>query len=80
MGEYVRSVTTVVPASEARGWAAVRELQGGEHLRAAKLHLGLLGAISTMTLEVMPMWKSAATYYNTRWGEMKGRGGEGEEG
>ena len=66
MGEYVRSVTTVVPANESSGWAAVRVLEGGEKLRAVKLHLGLLGAISSMTLEVTPMWKRAASLYNTR--------------
>ncbi|CAI5530159.1 unnamed protein product [Closterium sp. Naga37s-1] len=65
MGEYVRGVRVVVAGDEASGWVGVREVSGGDELLAARLHLGLLGAISKMTLEVYPMWKREVTYYNT---------------
>ncbi|CAI5512779.1 unnamed protein product [Closterium sp. Naga37s-1] len=65
MGEYVRGVRVVVAADEASGWVGVREVSRGDELLAARLHLGLLGAISKMTLEVYPMWKREVTYYNT---------------
>ncbi|CAI5473213.1 unnamed protein product [Closterium sp. Yama58-4] len=65
MGEYVRGVRVVVATDEASGWVGVREVSGGDELLAARLHLGLLGAISKMTLEVYPMWKRQIVFYNT---------------
>ena len=66
MGQYVTSATVIVADSPAYGWASRRVLSSGNYLNAARLHLGLLGAVSTMTLEVYPMWKRQAVMYNTR--------------
>ncbi|KAL3679391.1 hypothetical protein R1sor_022347 [Riccia sorocarpa] len=60
MYEYVKEIRLVVPASEEDGYAKVINLVAGvddEILNAARLSLGVLGVISTVTLELQPMFK-----------------------
>jgi len=51
--EYVIAMTLVTPATPAEGFAMVRELATGDpDLNAARVHLGVLGVVSTVTLQV----------------------------
>eukprot|EP00897_Mesotaenium_endlicherianum_P003541 jgi/Mesen1/3214/ME000186S02507 len=74
MGEYVRSMTVVVPDTEVNGWASLKTLAGGDDILAGRLHLGLLGVISTLTFELVPNFKRGATFYQTNASVYKGEG------
>ncbi|XP_002986098.2 L-gulonolactone oxidase 3 [Selaginella moellendorffii] len=60
--DYVSGITIVVPASREQGYAKVIKLgKSSPDLNAAKLSIGVLGAISTVTLDVEPMFKRSIT-------------------
>ena len=60
--EYVHAVRLVTPASAAEGWATVREIDIADpDLDAARVHLGVLGVVSTVTLQVEPQFKRSVT-------------------
>lgn len=62
--EYVTSVRTVVPASVKEGYAKVRTFteKNPKELAACKVHLGLLGIFSHVTLEIEPLFKRGITF------------------
>lgn len=56
--EYVTEMTLVVPAPASQDYARVVTLrEGDEDLKAARVSLGVLGVISTVTLQVKPLFK-----------------------
>ncbi|MCO5580335.1 hypothetical protein L7F22_034201 [Adiantum nelumboides] len=60
--DYVVGMRIIVPASKAEDFAKVVELvEGDADLDAARLSLGVLGAISTVTFQLEPMFKRSVT-------------------
>ncbi|EFJ09130.1 hypothetical protein SELMODRAFT_130502 [Selaginella moellendorffii] len=60
--EYVVGISLVVPAKKEEGYAKVVKLTSSdEDLNAAKLSIGVLGAISQVTFAVEPMFKRSVT-------------------
>lgn len=56
--DYVVGMRLIVPAAEEEGYARIVDLhEGDEDLNAARLSLGVLGAISTVTFQLEPMFK-----------------------
>ncbi|MCO5580331.1 hypothetical protein L7F22_034197 [Adiantum nelumboides] len=60
--DYVVGMRIIVPASKEEGFAKVVELvEGDADLDAARLSVGVLGAISTVTFQLEPMFKRSVT-------------------
>ncbi|XP_024540872.1 L-gulonolactone oxidase 3 [Selaginella moellendorffii] len=60
--EYLVSTRIVVPASEKEGFAKVVTVaEGSDLFHAARISLGVLGAISHLTFSVQPMTKRSVT-------------------
>ncbi|MED6212677.1 L-gulonolactone oxidase 3 [Stylosanthes scabra] len=61
--DHVVGLTIVVPASQSEGFAKILRLEPQDSLfNAAKLSLGVLGAISKVKLRVEPSFKRSITY------------------
>eukprot|EP00250_Pteridium_aquilinum_P021762 c25216_g1_i1 orf=206-2071(-) len=60
--DYVVGIRLIVPATEEEGYAKVIDLaEEDEDLDAARLSLGVLGAISMVTFQLEPMFKRSVT-------------------
>ncbi|MCO5610835.1 hypothetical protein L7F22_065077 [Adiantum nelumboides] len=60
--DYVVGMRIIVPASEEEGFAkVVKVAEGNADLDAARLSLGVLGAISTVTFQLEPIFKRSVT-------------------
>ncbi|KAI5058331.1 hypothetical protein GOP47_0026501 [Adiantum capillus-veneris] len=60
--DYVVGIRLIVPSSPEYSYAQILDLiDGHDDLNAARLSLGLLGAISTVTFQLEPMFKRSVT-------------------
>lgn len=72
--EYVTEMTLVVPAPASQNYARVLTLkEGDEDLKAARVSLGVLGVISTITLQVKPLFKRSVTLVMEDDGDLEER-------
>ena len=72
--EYVTEMTLVVPAPASQNYARVVTLkEGDEDLKAARVSLGVLGVISTITLQVKPLFKRSVTLVMEDDGDLEER-------
>ncbi|CAI0411605.1 unnamed protein product [Linum tenue] len=61
--DYVAEVTVVSPGTAADGYVKVRRLTEGDgEINAAKVSLGVLGAIYKVTFKLQPLFKRSLTY------------------
>ncbi|XLR28502.1 hypothetical protein HN51_041839 [Arachis hypogaea] len=61
--DHVVGLSIIVPASKSEGYAKILKLEAHDPLfNAAKVSLGVLGAISKVTLRVEPRFKRSITY------------------
>ncbi|MCO5577852.1 hypothetical protein L7F22_031687 [Adiantum nelumboides] len=60
--DYVVGIRLIVPTAPNSGYAQILDLiDGHDDLNAARLSLGVLGAISTVTFQLQPMFKRSVT-------------------
>lgn len=62
LSAYVTGMSLVVPGNSSEGYAKIVVLENGdEDLKAARIHLGVLGFVSTVTLQLQPLFKRHVT-------------------
>eukprot|EP00850_Spirogloea_muscicola_P016778 SM000139S00095 [mRNA] locus=s139:178875:182905:+ [translate_table: standard] len=63
--DYILNMSLVVPATQSQGWATVLHADpDSDILAAARVHLGVLGAVSKITLQLEPIFKRSVTVIN----------------
>eukprot|EP00850_Spirogloea_muscicola_P009724 SM000055S18258 [mRNA] locus=s55:381988:386023:- [translate_table: standard] len=63
--DYILNMSLIIPANQSQGWATVLHAEpGSDLLAAARVHLGVLGAVSKITLQLEPIFKRSVTVIN----------------